>query len=159
MEENRRRIIEVPMDEEILMVKLFIAQIHTGHYKFVEPDPEELNFDAEQEFRKRVETFAVRAEKWLRLFQSDRDSQEFKELTRDMHSRILKWRSNNLVTGTATIDWLLTERELAIEDNRRLRKEIEKLKEDNLTLSEKIEEFRRPLVAKDSETTEIVGEE
>lgn len=155
---EERKSVRDSMGEEVFAVKLFISQVHSGHFAFVEPDPERLDFDAEKLFRQRTDKYRTAAARWLVLFQTDRESEEFKKLTKKLHDGILFWRSKNLVKGTASLHIFLEQNDLLREEIRILRKENADLYAKNLALAEKITEFRRPTLPKNEES-EIVGEE
>jgi hypothetical protein len=152
-------MLALKFDDEILTVKTFIACVDTGKYKFVKPEKEDLDFEAEDNFQLRVSMFRKHALKWLDLYQTIPLSKEFKELTKELHSKILNWRLQGLVIGEQALSDTFAENMLMRHENRKIVEMYENLRAENIQLAEEIAKFRRPPIINDEETSEIKGEE
>lgn len=145
------------VDEEIIAIKMFIQHIHNGQYKFVRPDPEDLDFKAEQMFQKRASSFQRKATLWLEMLQSDGDSEEFKKFTRDFHSSILYWRAKRLVAGELSLAEIIESHSKIREESRKLKAENERLHADNKLMAAELAKYRRPPIVKE-DVADIKGE-
>jgi hypothetical protein len=154
-----RTMLDLKFDDEILAVKTFIACVDSGKYKFVQPDPEELDFDGEAEFEVRIRTFHKNALQWLDLYQTQPLSEEFRKLTKQIHSDILQWRLRALVSGEQSFTDTFAENMLMRHENQKIVELYKKLRKENIALAEEVAKFRRPEIKKDADGSLIEGAE